>query len=78
MSEKPVKTLDCRGLSCPMPIMKTKKEIEKISIGQILEIWSSDAGSTEDFPSWAKRTGNELIKMEEKEGYTIFYIKKKS
>ncbi|MHA1409258.1 MAG: sulfurtransferase TusA family protein [Candidatus Odinarchaeia archaeon] len=76
MSEKPTKTLDFRGLNCPMPIVKTKKEIQTIDIGQILEVWTTDPGAKEDFPRWAKRTGNEIINVEEKGDYTAFYIKR--
>jgi tRNA 2-thiouridine synthesizing protein A len=76
MSMKSDKTLDCRGLNCPMPIVKTKKEIGSINVGQILEVWTTDPGAKEDFPRWAKRTGNELLKVEDKQGYTVFYIKR--
>lgn len=76
MSESPVKKLDCRGDQCPLPILKTKKEIQTIGIGEILEVWSTDPGSKEDFPRWAERTGNQLLKVEEKNGYWVYLIKR--
>ncbi len=69
--------LDCRGLTCPLPILKTKKAIEKLSKGQVLKMISSDPGSAKDLPSWSERTGNKILK-EEKEGSDfIFYVERK-
>jgi tRNA 2-thiouridine synthesizing protein A len=68
--------LDAKGLSCPLPILKTKKAVEALTKGQILKVESTDAGSKNDMTSWAKRTGNELVKMEEGGGTFTFYIKK--
>lgn len=70
-------TLDVRGLSCPMPLLKTKKAIEKIASGQILEILGTDPGSRNDLPGWAKRMGHEYLGDNEDEGFMCFYIQKK-
>lgn len=78
MSEvKPDETLDCRGLMCPMPVLKTKQAIEKLSSGQILEVIATDSGSKVDLPAWSKSTGNELLSMEDEEGVHKFYIRKR-
>ena len=69
-------TLDCRGLSCPMPILKTKKRLEKMESGQVLEMLSSDPGTKNDIASFAKRGGHEYLGMKEDEGFNRFYIKK--
>jgi len=69
-------TLDCRGLSCPMPILKTKKEIGKMAKGQILEIFSTDPGTGNDLPSFAKRGGHEYLGNKEDQGFVRYYIKK--
>ena len=71
----PDETLDCRGLSCPMPILKTKKTINRMKPGQILEIYSTDAGSRTDLPAFARKTGNEDIGEEDSDGFTRFYIR---
>ncbi len=74
---KPDETLDCRGLSCPMPILKTKKAISKMKSGQILEISSSDPGTKNDMPAFAQRAGHEFLGEEDDEGFTRFFLKVK-
>ena len=59
------KTVDARGLSCPMPITKSMQAIKKIKIGQVLEILTTDPGSKKDIPIWAKVTKQELLSFEE-------------
>ena len=59
------KTMDARGLSCPMPIMKSMQAIKRIRINQVLEILTTDPGSLKDIPTWARATGQELISSEE-------------
>lgn len=73
---KPTKTLDARGMQCPMPILKAKKEIKNLSKGEILEVLSDDPGSKEDFPRWAKRTGNELLGIFDEEDYARYFVKR--
>lgn len=68
--------LDCKGLSCPMPILKTKKALDKMEAGQVLKMISTDAGSVPDVNAYAKKTGNELLGHEEDGGTFTFYIKK--
>lgn len=46
--------LDAKGLSCPMPIVKTKKKIKELKAGDILEIQATDKGSAADLQAWAK------------------------
>ncbi|CAM3511673.1 MULTISPECIES: sulfurtransferase TusA family protein [Brevibacillus] len=55
------KVLDCKGLACPMPIVKTKKAIEEIAPGQVLEMQATDKGSVADIQGWAKNTGHEYL-----------------
>ena len=71
----PDETLDCRGLSCPMPVLKTKKAIGKLSAGQILEVLSTDPGTKNDMPAFAKRAGHEYLGDKDDEGFSRFYIK---
>ena len=68
--------LDAKGLSCPLPILKTKKAVETLTKGQVLKVETTDPGSKNDMASWAKRTGNEILKVEEGSGSFIFFIKK--
>ncbi|HLE44688.1 MAG TPA: sulfurtransferase TusA family protein [Methylomirabilota bacterium] len=55
------RSLDCVGLFCPMPIVKTREAMTTMAVGQILEVVSDDPASDADMKSWAKRTGNELL-----------------
>jgi tRNA 2-thiouridine synthesizing protein A len=68
--------LDAKGLSCPLPILKTKKAIEALAKDQVLKVETTDPGSKNDMASWAKRTGNEIVKVEESSTTFTFYIKK--
>ena len=70
------KTLDAKGLKCPMPVVKTSKEIQTISVGGILEVLATDPGSMADITAWARSTGNELLKAEKGEGVFKFYIRR--
>jgi len=70
-------TLDCRGLSCPMPIIKLAKAIKDLKPGQILEMTGTDASSKADVPAWCEKTGNEFLSIEEGIGENKFYIRKK-
>jgi len=68
--------LDCKGMSCPLPILKTKKAVEALQKGQILKVDTTDPGSKNDMNSWAKRTGNEILSVQEGSGTFTFFIKK--
>jgi tRNA 2-thiouridine synthesizing protein A len=55
------KTLDARGLSCPLPIVKTALAIKELTSGQLIEVLATDPGSTKDFTAWSKTTGHQLV-----------------
>lgn len=74
---KSTKILDCKGLACPMPIVKTSMEMPKLAIGDVLEILSTDPGSIADFPAWAKTTGQELLEIKQESGLIRIFIKRK-
>jgi len=68
--------LDCVGLYCPMPIAKTKEEIDKIEVGQVLKVEADDPAAEEDIKRWAKRTGHQILKFEKEGTILTFYIKR--
>ena len=70
-------TLDCKGLSCPMPIIKLAKTMKKMPSGNILEMIGTDPGSKEDVPKWCNKTGNEFLEVKEESGVYKYYIRKK-
>ncbi|WP_243356466.1 sulfurtransferase TusA family protein [Bacillus litorisediminis] len=70
------KVLDAKGLACPMPIVKTKKAINEIQTGEILEVMATDKGAKNDLTAWAASTGHELVDSKEANGVFTFYIRK--
>ncbi len=70
------KSIDCKGLSCPEPILHTKMAINEMSHGQILEMVATDPGSVSDMDAWARRTGNEIVDKSEENGTFRYFIKK--
>ena len=73
---KPDKTLDAKGLNCPMPLLKAKKAIEALESGQVLEILGTDEGSKIDLPGWCERVGHTFLGAKDEENFFRFYIKK--
>ena len=69
-------TLDAKGLSCPMPLLRTKKEIGKLKSGQVLEVLGTDPGSRNDLPGWCEKSGHTFLGEREGEGFIHFFIKK--
>ena len=57
------KTLDTRGLNCPLPILKAKKALADMVSGEVLKVLSTDPGSVRDFQAFARQTGNELVEQ---------------
>ena len=68
--------LDCSGLACPMPILKTRKALDGLQIGQVLEVISTDPGSVSDMEAFARKTGNRLVESERSNNSYVFYIEK--
>lgn len=68
--------LDCTGLLCPLPVVKTSKAIKDLEIGQVLKMIATDPGSPPDMEAWTRQTGNELLLSTQEEGKFVFYIKR--
>lgn len=68
--------LDCFGLLCPLPIVQTAAEIEKMNPGEVLEVLSTDVGIKSDLPAWCRATGNEFLGLTEEHGEYKVYVKK--
>jgi tRNA 2-thiouridine synthesizing protein A len=62
--DEPQLVLDCTGLQCPMPVIKTSKAIKDIAVGEVLELIATDPGVEPDMTAWTSRTGNELVKID--------------
>ncbi len=74
---KPDAELDCVGLFCPMPIARTKEEIENLEVGQILKVEADDPAAEEDIKRWAKRVGHEVVRFEKSGDVLTFWIRRK-
>jgi tRNA 2-thiouridine synthesizing protein A len=73
---KVVKTVDARGTACPGPLLEAKRAIAAVPIGGIMEVLSSDAGTNEDIPLWAKKVGHEYLGNAEEAGYWRLFVKR--
>jgi TusA-related sulfurtransferase len=74
---RPDKTLDCVGSYCPVPLIQTRKSMDTINVGDVLEVLADDPAAEEDIKSFAKRTGHVIVTFEKKEDYIRFLIMKK-
>ncbi|MFQ5856405.1 MAG: sulfurtransferase TusA family protein [Anaerolineae bacterium] len=70
------KVLDCSGLLCPIPVIKTSKAIKEIEVGQVLKMIATDPGAPADMEAWSRQTGNELLTSEQENGNFTFYIRR--
>ncbi len=77
MSElKEDRLLDARGLLCPMPVVKTAKEIKTLEPGQVLKVLATDRGAIADMPAWSEDTGHPLLRWAEEDGSLVFWFRK--
>ncbi|MGQ0376421.1 MAG: sulfurtransferase TusA family protein [Nitrososphaerota archaeon] len=70
------KKLDARGLFCPEPVFRTKIEIERMQVGDILTVLADDPAAEDDISRWVKRNGHELLEMKKSDKDIEFSIKK--
>ena len=68
--------LDAKGMNCPLPILKTKKALQGLQTGQVLEILATDPGSVADFKAFCRQTGNELVESTQDGDVYKFLIKR--
>jgi len=71
-----IKTFNYTGLKCPMPVLKTKKELRSLASGQIIEVIADDVGAKKDIPALLNKSGDELVEVREDNGNITFVIKK--
>ncbi|HEX7472281.1 MAG TPA: sulfurtransferase TusA family protein [Candidatus Limnocylindrales bacterium] len=69
--------VDARGLSCPMPIVKTAQAIKALGSGEFIEVLATDPGSVKDFAAWSRSTGNELVEQSTDGAVHRFVIRRK-
>jgi len=69
--------VDARGLSCPLPIVKTAQAIKTVGSGELIEVLATDAGSVKDFAAWSRTTGHELVEQSADGGVYRFVLRRK-
>ncbi|MHB8254543.1 MAG: sulfurtransferase TusA family protein [Acidiferrobacter sp.] len=68
--------IDCTGLNCPLPILRLKKAVDDLNIGETLEMIATDPGSIKDVAAWSKQTGHVLLGSTESDGRFVFMVQK--
>jgi tRNA 2-thiouridine synthesizing protein A len=76
MDETFDQVLDCSGLSCPLPVVKTSRAIKELQIGQVLKMVATDSGAPADMEAWSRQTGHDLIASLKENGKYIFLIRR--
>lgn len=78
MAEAPPvdRTLDCRGLLCPMPIVKLAKAVKELATGQVILLEATDPGAVPDVAAWSKNTGNPILSQDKEGPLMRFWIQK--
>jgi len=73
---KPNRNLDCVGLYCPEPVFRTRQELDKLAVGQVLKVVADDPAAEEDIPRLVKRLEQQLVEMRKEKDQFHFIIKK--
>lgn len=68
--------LDVKGLVCPMPLLKAKRALNGMSVGQLLQLWATDPGSERDFEVFARQSGHSLLQSEVQDGVFRYVMQK--
>jgi len=70
------KTLDCSGMLCPVPVIKTSKAIKEVQVGEVLQMIATDPGAPADMEAWSRQTGNELLDSHKEGDKFVFYFRR--
>ncbi len=70
------KVLDCTGLLCPLPVVKTAKAIKQIEVGEVLQMIATDPGAPPDMEAWSRQTGHEMLDSTKEDGKFVFYFQR--
>lgn len=68
--------VDCSGMLCPIPVVKTAKGIKEIEVGQVLKMISTDPGAPPDMEAWSDQTGHEMLASSHEDDKYIFFFKR--
>ena len=73
---RPARVLDCRGLYCPLPVLRTERALAGLAAGEILEVVATDPASSLDMAVFSQRSGHELLRRDRREGELVFYFRR--
>ena len=76
IKKKPDRELDCLGLYCPEPVFRTRQEIDKLAVDQVLEVIADDPAAEEDIKRLVQRLGQQLLELRKENNRFHFLIKK--
>jgi len=69
--------LDLSGLTCPLPLLKTKQSLNKMGVGEVVKVIATDPGSERDFQVFTQQSGNRLLKFTKEDGRFLYWIEKR-
>lgn len=69
--------VDAKGLACPLPVVRARLAIDKLTAGDEIEVLATDPGSVADFANWTKMSGHDLIESREDGGVFTYRIRKR-
>ncbi len=78
LSKRAHQVLDCIGLYCPMPVLNTRQEIDKLGVGEVLEVWADDPAAEADLKAWAKHSGQRILEIKKTTNGIKFLILKEN
>lgn len=70
------RSIDARGMPCPGPLMSLIGAIREGSVGDVIEVLSTDAGSLTDIPAWVAKASHEMVAVDDRDGATAFVVRK--
>jgi tRNA 2-thiouridine synthesizing protein A len=73
----PTKTLDAKGLKCPLPVLKARRAMKELAAGDVLEVLATDPGAVKDFEAFCKTTGDALLETRRDGEVLVFLIRKR-
>jgi tRNA 2-thiouridine synthesizing protein A len=76
MAETPIKTIDLKGMKCPLPVIKVARAIREVTVGQTVEVFATDPAIQADIPAWCRTTGHELVMFENQDKLFHFIVRR--
>ena len=69
-------TIDARGLLCPLPVLKLRKRLKSVPVGEVVELWADDPAAIVDVPHFCSEAGHELISQQDQTSHAVYRVKR--